>query len=252
MASKLLAATISAACVGLAVSMPAVRPCMPVSAGLVPNNSVDLAKKPQVSLLGARSFEPQEQGQLPVGQARMPTIHRNPSEMILRVKSFGEISTEEYSELCENLWQSAEVGDSAQVLRFVKQGAWPNHIGTFGQLQGGALHLAAMNGHEDMCELLVRLGADVNLKNDHGLSPLHMACQLGQSSVARRLLFFGADPIMKCKMGDTPGDKAWLAGFDDIQKFLEQVITEESASLLRFRQRIRDMMSSHLGQPLAL
>lgn len=26
-------------------------------------------------------------------------------------------------------------------------------------------------------------------------------------------------------MGDTPGDKAWLAGFDDIQKFLEQVIT---------------------------
>ena len=61
----------------------------------------------------------------------------------------------------------------------VGQGAWPNHIGTFGQLQVGALHLAAIKGHADMCELLVRLGADVNLKNDHGLSPLHMACQLG-------------------------------------------------------------------------
>lgn len=34
-------------------------------------------------------------------------------------------------------------------------------------------------GHEKVVQLLIQNGADVNLKNDQGLSPLHAAAEFG-------------------------------------------------------------------------
>ena len=39
--------------------------------------------------------------------------------------------------------------------------------------------LAAIHGHDELIELLVHLGVDVNLRNNQGMTALHMAAQLG-------------------------------------------------------------------------
>jgi len=40
---------------------------------------------------------------------------------------------------------------------------------------GSALHLAAQKGFTDIVKLLIESGADVNAKNDYGLTPLHFS-----------------------------------------------------------------------------
>ena len=59
------------------------------------------------------------------------------------------------------------------------QGVWPNNLLENERFQGSVLHVAAMHGHVEACELLVRLGADVHLRQKQGLTPLHVAAQFG-------------------------------------------------------------------------
>ena len=40
---------------------------------------------------------------------------------------------------------------------------------------------------------LIANGANVNLKDSDGKSPLHIACEEGKNSIVRALLVFGAD-----------------------------------------------------------
>jgi ankyrin repeat protein len=57
-----------------------------------------------------------------------------------------------------------------------------------------ALHLAAKFGNGNLAELLARkLGADVNVFNKDGMTPLHIACQLRNQNVVERLLLAGAN-----------------------------------------------------------
>ncbi|WP_371220042.1 ankyrin repeat domain-containing protein [Orientia tsutsugamushi] len=44
-------------------------------------------------------------------------------------------------------------------------------------LTGSALHAAAFNGHINIATLLLKKGADVNIKNQYGYTPLHLASQ---------------------------------------------------------------------------
>ena len=60
-----------------------------------------------------------------------------------------------------------------------------------------ALHCAAVNGHDQVLDSLVRSGASLSLKTKTGLTPLHMALQGNQASCTRQLLQYNA-PI-----GDT-------------------------------------------------
>lgn len=73
------------------------------------------------------------------------------------------------------MWKAVGKGDAGAVVHCVMQGAWPNHIRTDTPLQVGALHIAAQSGHENLIEKLVGLGADVNLANRQGYTPLHIA-----------------------------------------------------------------------------
>jgi len=68
--------------------------------------------------------------------------------------------------------------------------------------------------------VLLQNGADVNTKNNRGLSALHYAARLGVPSVNKLLLEAGANPTAKTNDGKTPADMAKEAGYDDVVAIL--------------------------------
>ena len=73
------------------------------------------------------------------------------------------------------------------------------------------LECAAYHGHLEICELLIKHGANVNTKNDKGLTPLHrVAAQRKKTTLKKHikicelLLKHGADVNAKNNDGNTP------------------------------------------------
>ena len=87
------------------------------------------------------------------------------------------------------------------------------------------LHLAASWGHKEVAELLIDNGADVNVKSGFGQPPLRWAAGNEGSQVAELLIAKGADVNAKDDNGWTPLDHASFAD--------QQNDTVESADLLR-------------------
>jgi ankyrin repeat protein len=84
------------------------------------------------------------------------------------------------------------------------------------------LHVEGGTAYAPMCELLCNLGADVNLADDTGTTPLMAACWLGLDAPAKVLIDAGADVMHEnhrgsaldhatVKMGMTPGHAACQA-----------------------------------------
>ncbi|PON55872.1 Arf GTPase activating protein [Trema orientale] len=59
------------------------------------------------------------------------------------------------------------------------------------------LHLACHSGDLLMIELLLQFGADINLRDFHGRTPLHHCISSGKNSLAKFLLRRGARPLIK-------------------------------------------------------
>lgn len=55
-----------------------------------------------------------------------------------------------------------------------------------------SLHLAAANGHSDVCQLLIKHGADINRSGCNGQTPLMQACLSRKYETAKTLLAAGA------------------------------------------------------------
>ena len=71
------------------------------------------------------------------------------------------------------------------------------------------LHIAALNGHDTVAELLIANGADANAKaGKEGYTPLHMTAFHGQTSAAKLLIAAGADVYAKGPNDITPLDIA--------------------------------------------
>ncbi|KIO01817.1 hypothetical protein M404DRAFT_1002774 [Pisolithus tinctorius Marx 270] len=67
---------------------------------------------------------------------------------------------------------------------------------------------AAYQGDALSVDLLLKHGANPNLKDDVGLSPLHWAVVRGNRAILRRLVEIGADIHAKDAEGRTPRDMA--------------------------------------------
>lgn len=84
-----------------------------------------------------------------------------------------------------------------------------------------ALALAVANGYIDKTELLLSKGADTNIKNNAGISPLHFAASYGNVKLCELLLIYGADiNILHTAYRHTPLIIASSRGHAPVVKFL--------------------------------
>jgi len=77
-------------------------------------------------------------------------------------------------------------------------------------------------GHLEVVKLLLEHGADPNVKNRDGKTPLHNAASEGHLEVVKLLLERGADPNVKDDDGNTPlHNAAWRGHLEVVKLLLE-------------------------------
>lgn len=97
--------------------------------------------------------------------------------------------------------------EPAVVRLLLEHGANPN-VGD-GSRGDTPLHVACFDGAREAVSLLLDSGADINVQNDHGYTPLHCA---RTPEMTELLLSRGADTIVKNRYGRTPSEQAISLG----------------------------------------
>ncbi|KAJ1488595.1 ankyrin repeat-containing domain protein, partial [Baffinella frigidus] len=82
------------------------------------------------------------------------------------------------------------------------------------------LHAATRRGHDQVVRVLLRAGADVNLKDGGGSTPLHIAASHSRATVARVLLNFGACLDSTDNHSDTAHELAIKCGHKEVAQLL--------------------------------
>jgi ankyrin repeat protein len=82
------------------------------------------------------------------------------------------------------------------------------------------LHSAAAGNYTDIARMLVESGADVNVKQQMGVTPLHSAAQNGNLELIILLLEKGAVVDVRMEGGKLPADLARDKGFTEIADIL--------------------------------
>ena len=97
------------------------------------------------------------------------------------------------------------------------RGANPNQQSRHAQIVVRPIHSAvADGGSTEIARLLLDAGADVNVRQPGGFTPLHAAAQVGNDELVELLLERGADPDARLDEGPTPPDLAREAGHSDV------------------------------------
>ncbi|XP_007952535.1 ankyrin repeat domain-containing protein 27 [Orycteropus afer afer] len=84
------------------------------------------------------------------------------------------------------------------------------------------LHVAALHGRADLLPLLLKHGASVGARNANQAVPLHLACQKGHFQVVKYLLDSNAKPNKKDVSGNTPLIYACSSGHHEVAALLLQ------------------------------
>jgi len=95
-----------------------------------------------------------------------------------------------------------------------------------------SLHYAASFGHVDLCELLVRYGADTDAQNARLETPLHLAVAGGHREVVAILLEYRARLDIRDKNGLTPLQQAENSQNREMITLIEQHLSEAWPYLL--------------------
>jgi ankyrin repeat protein len=82
------------------------------------------------------------------------------------------------------------------------------------------LHSAAAGNYTGIARMLVENGAQVNIRQQAGVTPLHSAAQNGNLELLILLLENGADVNVRMEGGRLPSDVAREKGFEEIADIL--------------------------------
>ncbi len=107
----------------------------------------------------------------------------------------------------------------------IKAGA-PVNLPSRNELKAAPLQSAAAAGHVRIAELLLRHGADANIREQGGHTPLHAAAEYGDIAMIQTLIYGGADLTARSNTGKTPLDLALEANQKEAAKLLEEGITK--------------------------
>ncbi|MDA7653433.1 ankyrin repeat domain-containing protein [bacterium] len=122
---------------------------------------------------------------------------------------------------------AAKMGNIEGVKKAIADGANVNARDT----SGNALNHATANrmprahligGHKGIVELLIAVGADVNVKNQRGRTPLYDAAIWDRKDIAKLLFDAGADVNAKDNDGKTPLDAAKEENKNEIEDLLRK------------------------------
>jgi len=83
------------------------------------------------------------------------------------------------------------------------------------------LHRAARTGDLDQIKSILNEGADINMQNIFGHTPLHGAAFNGKIDAVKMLIVSGADPTIKNCQKMTAYDVARVLNIEDVVEFLE-------------------------------
>ncbi|XP_069498178.1 CARD- and ANK-domain containing inflammasome adapter protein-like [Ambystoma mexicanum] len=99
-----------------------------------------------------------------------------------------------------SIFEAVAKGDLSD-LEALLRGYDVNAINAFGET---LLHVAAANGRVPVIELLIKMGAKIDLKDQNGRTALHRAAENGHADAVRVLLRAGANMYALDKDGHTP------------------------------------------------
>ncbi|XP_071423941.1 ankyrin repeat domain-containing protein 27 isoform X1 [Pithys albifrons albifrons] len=131
-----------------------------------------------------------------------------------------DTATTSKPEFCHPLCQCSKCGPAQK--KFSKISA--NGLGVNVCNQDGftPLHMAALHGHSELVWLLLKHGASVGAKNAEHAAPLHLACQKGHLQVVKYLMDYNAKQNKKDIYGNTPLIYACMNGHYETTALLLQ------------------------------
>ena len=157
--------------------------------------------------------------------------------VILLLPPFADANTPQNPAMNRELFAAIQTGNQNRLTRAIAGGADINrrnavsgyspldHAVEFGQLgivkaliaagcevNGKALLLAAQTGHADIISVLVQAGADVNVTDNNGNTPLHLAAGRSLTEAVKALLEAHSNPNALNNMGRTPFELASRIG----------------------------------------
>lgn len=121
-------------------------------------------------------------------------------------------------DLGKNLLEAARLGQIEAVQILLLNGA----LFTTDWLGNSALHFAALNGHTEMCEVLLRAGVSRDARTKVNRTPLHLAAQHGHLPIVVLLIDIGVDVHATDMIGMSALHWAVQKGHTDIVHLLMQ------------------------------
>eukprot|EP01125_Pyxidicula_operculata_P015009 TRINITY_DN5071_c0_g1_i1.p1 TRINITY_DN5071_c0_g1~~TRINITY_DN5071_c0_g1_i1.p1 ORF type:complete len:271 (-),score=59.99 TRINITY_DN5071_c0_g1_i1:131-943(-) len=117
--------------------------------------------------------------------------------------------------MSDDIFTAAQTNNVKRLEEFIQDGADINERDW--DRGNTPLHWASASGHLDSIEVLLEYGADVNISNKHGRTPLHVLISERFDKIALWLIqFHNADPYIQ--------DKRGVAAYDLAQKFFQPEI----------------------------
>ncbi len=116
------------------------------------------------------------------------------------------------------LLSATQRANCSQILEALREGANPNVRDPKGRTP---LHFVAGVGLAPATMLLCHFGAQLDARDEDGLTPLHMAAGYANSQTLRVLVAAGADPTLTAKVQGTAAEVVCALGDYQLQQFLE-------------------------------